>query len=668
MTDQPRYDSNFAIFAIALDLFFILSQLIHFVRSSNMAESHHGENGANSLAIDPANEQTPLLHPNSRNGMATIDGMLADDESNETDVDPNEFDLMLSRSTSFNGGLGIEAQSQETSMLRRTQVHHAKRVSRTSSPDSTTRKLLPNGTSHEGPPDEGGDSPKSQYLGGVSVKRFWLIFSCILLSFTLSSFDSTIMVSSHPVITSYFHSSNSASWLSTAFLLTSTSFQPIFGRLSDATGRKLPYLFSLAIFVLATIWCALAQSMISFIVARAVCGFGAGGMISMGSIITSDLIPIETRGAYQSYLNIMYGLGSAAGAALGGAIADHLGWRWEFGVQVPGLVICWFVSYFTVPSTLGRSKEHKTIRDSLKVFDYKGSFFLTSTVTFFILAINLGGNIFPWSHPMIITFIVLTVICLPIFIRTQYHASHPIMPLSLLTRNPRAGLIFANSLGAVLINGVLFNIPLYFQAVLLETPTASGLRLIVPSLAASSIGTLTGFLITWTRELKAPLIAGTILAIIGTVALSCMDRHLPDWTYILLLIPSSMGQGFVFPGTFMAVLAVSEQSEQAVVTTTLVLWRSLGQVLGVAVSSLVVQNSLLVFLEENVTGPDKQKVIEAVRSSVQAIAGLEKHYRDQVVDSYAQSLRATFVLAAVLSVVAFFITLRIRLPKLGHRA
>ncbi|KAM3065796.1 hypothetical protein ACMFMF_010724 [Clarireedia jacksonii] len=634
-----------------------------------MAEDNrNGQNGTSTLAIDPANEQTPLLHPNSRNSTMAIDAVLADDESIGTDVDPNEFDIMLSRSTSFNGGLGIEAQSQETSMLRSPQIHHVKRHSRTSSPDSTTRKLLPNPTTYEGPQDEDDNSSKSPYLGGVGVQRFWLIFGGILLTFTLSSFDSTIMVSSHPVITSYFHSSNSASWLSTAFLLTSTSFQPIFGRLSDATGRRPPYLITMTIFVIATIWCALAQSMTSFIIARAVCGLGAGGMISMGSIITSDLIPIETRGAYQSYLNIMYGLGSASGAALGGAIADHLGWRWEFGVQVPGLVICLIVSYFTVPSELGRSKEHKTIRESLRVFDYRGSFFLTSTVTFFILAINLGGNIYSWSHPMIIAFIILTIICLPLFIRTQYQASHPIMPLSLLTRNPRAGLIFANFLGAIVINGVLFNIPLYFQAVLLESPTSSGLRLIVPSLAASSIGTLTGFLITWTRELKAPLLAGTVLAVIGTTALACMHRHLPNWMYIVLLIPGSMGQGFVFPGTFMAVLAVSEQREQAVVTTTLVLWRSLGQVLGVAVSSLVVQNSLLLFLEENVTGPDKQKVIEAVRSSVQAIAGLEKHYRDQVIDSYAQALRATFVLAAVLSVVGFFITLRIRLPKLGQRA
>ncbi|KAF7861621.1 uncharacterized protein EAF02_010575 [Botrytis sinoallii] len=392
-------------------------------------------------------------------------------------------------------------------------------------------------------------------------------------------------------------------------------------------------------------WCALAQSMTSFIIARAVCGLGAGGVMSMGSIITSDLIPIEIRGAYQSYLNIVFGIGAASGAALGGC---------DGGFILDG------------DGNLGfRGK--KTLKEALSVFDYKGSLLLMATITFFILAINLGGNIYPWTHPLILTCIILTIIGLPLFIITEYYASQPVMPLSLITHNPRGSLIIGNALGAIVINAVLFNIPLYFQAVLLESPTASGLRLIIPSIAASAIGTLTGFLITWTRNLKTPLVLGVSLYVIGTIGLVAMNRSLPNWVYVLLLIPSSMGQGFQMPGSFMSVLAVSEQGEQAVVTTTLVLWRSMGQVLGVAVSSLIVQNSLVGFLNTNVVGPDKEKVIEAVRSSVQAVAGLEPHYRDQVIDSYAEALKAAYVFALVVGILSFAITIGIKLPKLGFR-
>lgn len=112
-------------------------------------------------------------------------------------------------------------------------------------------------------------------------------------------FDSTLMASSHPVITSYFNASNSASWLSTAFLLTSTSLQPLCGRISDTIGRRPLYLAGLALLAATTAWCALAQSIGSFIAARAFCGVGAAGVLAMGPFqipqlsMCSVLTPIQ---------------------------------------------------------------------------------------------------------------------------------------------------------------------------------------------------------------------------------------------------------------------------------------------------------------------------------------------------------------------------------------
>lgn len=133
------------------------------------------------------------------------------------------------------------------------------------------------------------------------------------------------------------------------------------------------------------------------------------------------------------------------------------------------------------------------------------------------------------------------------------------------------------------------------------------------------------------------------------------------------MVPSAMGQGFQFPGTFIALLSVSEQAEQAVVTSTLTLWRSLGMVLGVAMSSLVVQNALVVYLDQFVTGEDKAKVINEVRKSIQAIAKLPEPYQEQVVDAYAASLRLTFLVTALLALVSVVIIAPIRIPRLGKR-
>jgi MFS family permease len=107
------------------------------------------------------------------------------------------------------------------------------------------------------------------------------------------------MASAHPVITSYFDSSNSASWLSTVFYLSSTVSQPLYGRTSDTVGRRPVYIFAQVVFLLSTAWCALAPNIGSFIAARLICGLGAGGVMSVSNIIISDIVKIEHRGIYR---------------------------------------------------------------------------------------------------------------------------------------------------------------------------------------------------------------------------------------------------------------------------------------------------------------------------------------------------------------------------------
>ncbi|KAI1462035.1 MFS general substrate transporter [Annulohypoxylon moriforme] len=615
--------------------------------------------------------------------------------STSDDLDPNEADLLIARSYTSTGS-GLAPESFESALLRgrRRSRSSARRASTNRSMVSISPKPIVN-VHHQihrelldSPSSEGSieddleaarvehDKSRPSFLIDTDNRRFWIVFLSIMLTHFIACFDGTIMASSHPVITSYFHSSNSASWLSTAFLLTSTAFQPVIGRLSDTIGRKPPYLATTVIFALATLWCALAQSMTSFILARAACGLGAGGVLGMGSIIISDLVPIERRGSYQSYVNVVYGLASALGAALGGLMADSLGWRWEFGIQVFPIVLCFVIASLGIPGDLGLQNKHQTFRDAMKAFDFRGSILLTTSTTFLILGLNLGGNVLPWTHPFVLTSLVIFGICFPACLYAESKHERPIMPLILLHSSPRANIIFSNFIASFLLNAILFNTPLFFQAVLLTSATTSGLYLVVPVVTASAAGTLTGFLISYTRRLKWPLTLGTLFYLAGTMLLSSMRRGWPLYAYLLCLVPSSIGQGFQFPGTFMAVLAASEHREQAVVTSTLVLWRALGSVLGVAFSSLVLQNALLRFLMEYVIPPSdeadpvawKAALVERVRESVEAVAALpDGPIKDQVVASYESSVRLTFLCLVGFAAVSALMIVPVKLPRLGGR-
>lgn len=204
---------------------------------------------------------------------------------------------------------------------------------------------------------------------------------------------------------------------------------------------------------------------------------------------------------------------------------------------------------------------------------------------------------------------------------------------------------------------------------LLTSATTSGLRLVLCSAVTSLAGTATGLLIGRTRRLKWPLVLGTGLLLAGAFCLASMRRGWPTAAYLACLVPAAAGQGFQFPGTFMAILAVAEPRAQAVVTSSLMLWRSLGTVVGIAASSLVMQNALRHYLDRFVVadGPVKDAVVATARRSVEAIRHLDQPHRDQVVRSYEAALRLVFLSCSVLALVSVLLIVPVKLPRLANR-
>ncbi|KAH0543458.1 hypothetical protein FGG08_002223 [Glutinoglossum americanum] len=663
-------------------------------------------------------EHTPLLTATSSDTGADeggSDGRLDNESlcSNlSIDADEEPLDLLLARFGSPVAPLGLDGGIPGAPLVRRGRVpHNSARIRwkpshssfidgaesarrRSISPVISYTSRLSNRSNLVDDDTGDGSKPdqKSRFLGGVSDAQFWAIFFGVLLVVFVACFDSTLMASSHPVVTSYFQSSNAASWLSTSFLLTSTAFQPIFGRISDTIGRKPPYLFTLVVFAIGTVWCGSAQSIFSFIMARAACGLGAGGAMAMGSIINTDLVPMKIRGTYQAYLNLAYGIGCSLGAAMGGFLADALGWRWEFWIQVPAITLCLMVAALTTPDDLGpqlAKRSGTSLWQTMKGFDLAGSFLLTTSVTFLILALNLGGNVLPWADSRIITAFIISGITGSVLIAVEKRADKPVLPLKILFSNPRGNLVFSNFFASMTMNTVLFNVPLYFQAVLLDSATRSGTRLVLPFLLSMIAGVSTGLIITWSTRMKPTLMLGYALLLIGSILLAIMKGGLPTWVYNWIIAPACLGQGFAFPSTTMAMLVTSHQEDMAVAISTLMLWRSLGTVMGVAISSLIMQNTLLLFLTQFVTGPDREEVItwnrckdfgrtstdfwrcrqviSKARKSVEAITHLSKRYQGQVIDAYSASLQLAFISAIVTTAIAILLVLYIDIPRLSDR-
>lgn len=190
----------------------------------------------------------------------------------------------------------------------------------------------------------------------------------------------------------------------------------------------------------------------------------------------------------------------------------------------------------------------------------------------------------------------------------------------------------------------------------------------LPAIVSSATGALTGLLITIARRLHWPLVCAAALYLCTIISLVCMRRGFPVAVYLLALVPYSVANGLQYTTTAVAVLATSAQDEQAIVMGTLTIWRSLGTVLGVALSSVVVQNALFRYLYIFVHGPRKDEVIVLARASVQAIAKLDQPYREQVVQSYEAALRLAFGSCLIIAVISALMVVSIELPRLPSSA
>jgi MFS family permease len=264
-------------------------------------------------------------------------------------------------------------------------------------------------------------------------RGFVLIELAIMANVFLYGLDSTITAATYGVISSEFNAANTASWLTTSYLVTSTAFQPLYGRVSDIFGRRICFFISTITFALGCLGCGVANNVVFVNVMRALTGFGGGGLMTMATIVNSDMIPFRKRGMYQALQNGIYGFGAIAGASFGGSIADHIGWRWCFLLQVPVSVLAFGVGCFVIknpPITFSIGDGFGAV---WKKVDVSGSLLLVAAVSVQLVGLSLGGNELPWSSPWVIVILLASIVLFALFFWVEANtAAIPVIPLRLL--------------------------------------------------------------------------------------------------------------------------------------------------------------------------------------------------------------------------------------------
>ncbi|KIO26806.1 hypothetical protein M407DRAFT_234054 [Tulasnella calospora MUT 4182] len=464
----------------------------------------------------------------------------------------------------------------------------------------------------------------------------------ILCGLWSATFLSVILSS----IASEFKSANQASWLGTSFLLATCTFTPLYGRLSNAAGRRAACQTAVFFCALGTIACGFCTRLELLIAARFLAGLGGGGIFTTASICVSDLYSMRDRSLTQGYASIFVGLGLGLGGPIGGYISDRLGWRWAFLLQAP--VFLFSFTLITINLTYATPGRSKSPLQVLKRIDYWGCLTLLCAVASYIIFLSLKYNEdLPFSHPGVIASIISIAVSFIVFIWVElFVAAEPVLAPNLLVQRTPVLVGVSNMIVSICNFSVQFYVPMWFETVQRTSVTVAGLH-IMPNSISMSIGSLfAGYMMHRTGRYKSLTTTFGILPMLAAVLLARLQKNSWAITQWLSIIPLGFGNAVVLQSTLIALLASIPRSMLAVGTGFTQLFRGIGQVSGVAVSSAVFQHLLERELQKRLTGPGSEELIRKIRHDSRLVASLPEETQVLAREAYDIGLRAVFLFTA----------------------
>ena len=208
-----------------------------------------------------------------------------------------------------------------------------------------------------------GMGPGAQMTGGglppgmtLPMRRKALVLAGILSTMFLAALDQTIVTVSMPAIAQDLDGLDLFVWPVTSYLLASSALVPVVGKLSDVYGRKPFILVGIVVFVIGSWLCGAAGDMIWLIAFRAIQGVGAGLIMTTAFTSVGDLFSPKDRGRWIGLFAATFGLASIVGPLVGGALTDHLSWRWIFYVNIPVAMVALALVSFGMPWFRGQGK------------------------------------------------------------------------------------------------------------------------------------------------------------------------------------------------------------------------------------------------------------------------------------------------------------------------
>ncbi|MCG3732027.1 MDR family MFS transporter [Vibrio cincinnatiensis] len=391
-----------------------------------------------------------------------------------------------------------------------------------------------------------------------------IIFASVALVIALGSLEKSIVTTPLALIGEELSAGESLTWVITAYLLSATAVLPVYGKLSDLFGRVRMLNTSILIFMLGSALCTFAFDLPTLIGARVIQGVGGGGLIALAFTVIADSIPPREVGKYQGYISAVYAVSSIAGPLLGGYFAEHLTWRWVFGINLPLGVLALFMVNRYLRHLNRRRQSH---------FDWMGAGLLMIATTMLLLLLS-SHSFMPsgWG-----AFILLVSVLGLIVVERQ--VSDPILPAR-LARLPNYLISIVLIMGSqMLMFALLVYLPLQLQWQKGFSPSQSGTIMVVFMFCITAGAYVGGKLVSKHGRYKLQVTLGFVLAMAGL-----WQIHYDVWVKFALGF-AGIGLGLTLPALSVVVQSVLPARDRGIGMSLYNFGRELGGALGVAFCS-----------------------------------------------------------------------------------
>jgi EmrB/QacA subfamily drug resistance transporter len=395
----------------------------------------------------------------------------------------------------------------------------------------------------------------------------------VAIGVLMATIDSSIVNVALPVIARHFGApmSGLTEWVIIGYLVVLAALLLTAGRLSDSFGRRGTWAAGLALFTTASAFCGAAPSLGALIGFRAVQGIGSALVMAVSPAMLVTAFPADQRGRALGLNAFVVGVGISLGPTLGGAITQHLGWRWIFYVNIP-------LGAVGVGASMLRLRPDRA--ETPGRVDWLGAGLLALGLGGMTGVLSFGHDV-GWRSAPLLGAASFVLIALSGFGVHLARASDPLLDPRLFDNRVFSSATAALFLSFVSTFAVAFLVAFYLEQLRGWPAERAGVLLTPLPVTSALVSPMAGALADrfGTRGLAA---GGMLIAAAGLALLARIDERTPVADLVIALVVIGAGQAVFRPPNNSALMGSAPRSRQGVAAGVMATARVVGQSMSIA--------------------------------------------------------------------------------------